>query len=496
MKNLLVNYLWNTSPTAYISVAYESKRDGALMCYRFSWTVKLGYASSYYYNALDLVFTIGARSVSSHVKDYNKGETGWSYSGTTSWLNVESIEDLSLAGTIELVDLNNKTIKMTKSVNLETLPYPFQIGTIGEFDVDDGVVVPYTVTYKYADAQLKIMCDGTVIKPLAAYSGGKVVFTDAEKETIYEVMKNANEKTFNFYLYTYMSGTEYGYTYTTATGKIYNAMPYFEENAVVGVYDTDETVANVTNNDVLVQGKSNVWVNIPIATAKKKATIVSYDIEVGSQKVNVKTSGDNRFGAINEVGGLPLVVTAIDTRGNKATISTDIVVCEYKDHTIATTLYRKNNYEEETHIIVEVGYSTIDGLNEITSLTCDFAKVGESFGTPTMLESGTETILLCDKNFAYNFRIIATDKLGISKTVEYVLPKGKFPLFIDTRMNAVGINAFPLDETEALRVADGIAVFEDGIAFKSSTDGSSKYFLLSVNDSGQLSITEIGEKRK
>ena len=488
MKSLLINYLWNTSPTAYISVDYESKREGANMCYRFNWTVKLGYASSYYYNAMDLVFTIGARSVSSHVKDY-KVETGWSYSGTTSWLTVESLEDLSLACTITLLDMSNKTTKMTKNVNLEVIPYPFQIGTISEFDVDDGVVVPYTITNRYAEAQIEIICDTTTIKSKFAYSGGKIVFTDAEKETIYELMKNANEKTFKFYLYTYLDGYGYGSSYASATGKIHNATPYFDANAVVGVYDKAESVIAVTNNDVLVQNKSNVWVTIPIATGKKKATIVSYDIDVGSQKVNVKTSGDNQFGAITEVGGLPLSVTAIDSRGNKVTISTDIVVCEYKDPTVATTLYRKNNYEEETHIKVDVGYSTIDGLNGISSLTCEFAKVGESFGTPTMLESGTDTILTCDKEKAYNFRIVATDKLGTSKAVEYVLPKGKFPLFIDTKKNAVGINAFPLDDSEALRVADGIAVFEDGIALKSS--GSNKYFLLSVNDNGVLSITEM-----
>ena len=50
----------------------------------------------------------------------------------------------------------------------------------------------------------------------------------------------------------------------------------------------------------------------------------------------------------------------------------------------------------------------------------------------------------------------------------------------------MGINEFP-GENEALRVKGGVARFDEGIVLVSA----SKKFLLSVNDSGVLQITEI-----
>ena len=70
-----------------------------------------------------------------------------------------------------------------------------------------------------------------------------------------------------------------------------------------------------------------------------------------------------------------------------------------------------------------------------------------------------------------------------------MLTKGEFPLFIDTGINAVGINAFP-KSGEALRVGNGVALFEDGIVLSSSTEESTKCFLLTIDDSGQISVAE------
>ena len=465
------------------------------MLYRFEWNVSLKYESSYYYNALDLSFVIGSSRFNATIKGYNASEKGWSYSGNTGWLSVTSIEDISMPTTIQILDKSANTTKMSKVFVLDVFPYPFQIGTINDFDIDVGVVVPYTKTYTYAEAMLLIKLNGTIIKPLFTYTGEKIVFTDAEKETIYGIMAYSNSMAFEFYLYTYMSGLSYGNTSKTAYGIITNALPTFD-NGVVGVRDADELTSSITNNEILVQFKSNVWVTIPPATAHKGTQISHYDITIGNQSQQWAIAEEMNFGEINQSGAFDVVVTAIDNRGNTASLSTAIVVSEYKEPTVATSLWRKNNYEEETHIIVEAAYSLVDGYNALNSITCEFAKVGEAFDSPILLESNIESILICDNNNAYNFRIVATDKFGTSVAKEYVLPKGKFPLFIDTKMNAVGINAFPLDEDEALRVANGIAVFEDGIALKSTTEGSNKYFILTVDDNGQLSITERGEKRK
>jgi hypothetical protein len=50
----------------------------------------------------------------------------------------------------------------------------------------------------------------------------------------------------------------------------------------------------------------------------------------------------------------------------------------------------------------------------------------------------------------------------------------------------VGINEFP-GENEALRVSGGVARFDDGIVLVTAN----KKFLLSINDSGAIEITQI-----
>ena len=486
----IINYQWNTSPTAYITVDYDCKREGTQMLYYFKWKVWLGYSTSYYYNALNLNFAFGDCNFTASVKGYNANEKGWTYTGESGWKSTTDTTSTSIPVTIKLIDASAMSPKMTKTASLTVLPCPSQIGTVNNFDVDDGVVVPFTSYHPNAKETLSINCNGTTVKSEFAYSGEKIIFTDAEKNAIYEVMKSVNAMTFNFVLYTYNENNEQqGKTWTSATGIISNDMPTFNDG-IVGVYDIDDKITNVTNNDVFVQHLSNVWVNIPPITMKKGAELVKYEIKVGNQTVITTVGGHNRFGNINQSGGFVLSVTATDTRGHQITISTDIVVLEYKEPTLATTLYRKNNYEEETNLKVETTFASVGELNGII-VTYEHAKTGEAYGTPIQIESGVNNTVACDENYAYNFRITVTDNFGISISQEYLLAKGKFPLFIDTKMNAVGINAFPLDESEALRVANGKAVFEDGIALKSSTEGSNKYFLLSVNDSGQLSITEI-----
>lgn len=96
----------------------------------------------------------------------------------------------------------------------------------------------------------------------------------------------------------------------------------------------------------------------------------------------------------------------------------------------------------------------------------------------------TQYTLTCDKNKAYIFAITVADAFG-SVTNEFALSKGKFPLFIDTEKNAVGINDFPA-EGEALCVAEGVARFSDGIVLM----GGATPYLLTVTESGAISITK------
>ena len=178
-------------------------------------------------------------------------------------------------------------------------------------------------------------------------------------------------------------------------------------------------------------------------------------------------------------------MTVKDSRGNTTKAEKTIKVIAWALPTFTATVERLNNYEDETYLTVEAAISSVDGKNTIKSITYQFMEVGGSYGSPVAIENRTKYTISKDKNKEYFFLITVEDAFDYD-TKEVYLPKGKFPLFIDTEKYAVGINEFP-EEGEALRVAGGVARFDEGIVLVSA----SKRFLLSVNDSGTLVITEM-----
>ena len=144
------------------------------------------------------------------------------------------------------------------------------------------------------------------------------------------------------------------------------------------------------------------------------------------------------------------------------------------------------NLPIETKIIkaAEIVMQYVDNFKTVT-ITYKKKQSDGSYGSSTTLANRTKHTTICNKDYAYVFSITVKDKFEtVTKT--FTLPKGKFPLFIDTVKNAVGVNEFP-SEGEALRVAGGVACFDDGIVLKTST----KAFKITINDSGGLVINEI-----
>lgn len=496
MINLFNSYKWNTSPTAYMTIDYEYNRNGADMQYRFHWKLWIAYADSWYYNALQLNFMFDDNRVAlADVKEYNASEKGWTYEGTTKWITVPNKTTGNTKLVIKVYDKSTSTVKATVGTYLAVTTAHSTIGTLSPFNVDNGITVPVNRYITTINDELDVKCNNTLIKSIPVYTSSvQVTFTAQEKETIYNLMSTVKSAEFEFVLISTLtdSGGANVHTETkSTTGEITDANPSIDIK-LVSIADDDESVVAITGNaKTIIQSHSNVVVNIPTGQAKKGASIIKYKLSIGDVSVESAENGIFEFGKMATSGETVLMVTIEDSRGNKTAYQIPFNIVEYYLPIITATIRRKNNYEAETYLNVKVKslpYGT-------TSVAQSHAKVGEAIPPAVELESG-ETTYICDKDFAYNFVITATDSFGGESEKIIVLSKGKFPLFIDTKMNAVGINAFPLDENESLRVAEGYAVFEDGIALKSATEGSNKYFLLSVDDGGQLSITEIGEKRK
>ena len=478
---------WHTSPTAYWSIDYEYQRSGVDMQYRFHYKVWLKYSSSYYYNAMQIFLFLNGVQRNITVKGYNSSEYGWSYEGTTEWYTVSNKTSGTVPFYAKLYDGSYGTIEdVSATFNLTVSGSMSTFGTIGSFDVENGVTIPITKYEPSFVDTLVIYHGATPIKTVPNFTNGTTVtFTSTELETIFELMAHRKDSAFIFQITSVDGNTTIGSSYATAIGYISNADPDFGEGDVVYL-DINTTVTDITGNPLqIVQNKSILSVDIPEATPKKCATIAQYAVTVNGVTKTVTASQTIHFGTVNSANDVTLTLVATDSRGNTATIEKTVTMLAWAEPTFTATVERINNYETDTIIKPKSNFASVDGKNEVT-VTYQSKKVGDEYGDPAEIINGKENIVALDNNYDYWVLIVITDKFGGTASNEYFVPKGKFPLFIDTEKAAVGINEFP-SKGEALRVAGGVACFEDGIVLKAE----SKSFKITINDSGELVIAEI-----
>lgn len=475
-----------TSPTAYWTIQYEYKREGADMYYRFYWKVWLKNPLGYYDYGIALKFFLDGTEKSVTVKPENLYEYQWTKSGTTEWYKVASKTTGTTSFYVQLYDTSRKKVMKTSSTfSLAVSGAASVLGSISNFNVGNSITIPITKHNATFVDTLVISYGGTTLKTVSSIANGaKVSFTSAELTTIYGLMSKVKSGTFTFTLTTKTGSTTLGSSTKTATGSITSANPTFSASQVTYA-DTNETVVNITGNaQHIVQNKSSLTVYLGLATGNKGATITQYEVTVNGVKKTSTTNGSISFGAVNTSQNTKITVVVKDSRGNTTTVSKTITILAYATPTFTIVLERLNNYEDETYLTVDASISSVNSKNAIT-ITYKKKQSGGSYGSNTTLTNKTKHTTSCNKDYSYVFSITVKDKFS-TVTKEFTLPKGKFPLFIDTDKNAVGVNEFP-GEGEALRVAGGVACFDDGIVLKTAT----KSFKLTINDSGTLVIKEL-----
>ena len=490
MQDIFNSVQWLSSPRAYWTIQYEYKRSGVNMQYRFYWKVWLGSSSSWYDDGLQLQLFLNGVQHNITVKGAVANNYGWSYDGTTEWYTVSNKTSGTTPFYAKLYDTSAKTNETTSSsYNLAVSGAASVLGNIADFDIEVGFSVSITkYDSSYVDT-LVVEYQGEEIKTVSGITNGaKVTFTAAEKELIYELLSTEVEGGFTFVLTTRSGSTYLGVSSTFATGYITNANPTFSASQITYT-DANKVLYGITGNTAdnqkIVQNQSSLSVTFGAATGNKGAEIKQYSLTLNGVTKTATTSGTVNFGAINSSQDVTLSVTVKDGRGNTTTVTKTITVLAWSLPIINATIGRLNNYEDATKLKVDATISSVDGKNYIKSITYQVMEVGGNYGQPIPIENQTEYEIIKDKEKEFFFLITVTDAFDYDST-EIYLPKGKFPLFIDTEKYAVGINEFP-EEGEALRVAGGVARFDNGIVLVSA----SKKFLLSVNDSGTLSITEI-----
>ncbi len=463
MTDLFVKRQWSTSPTAYWTIQYEYQRSGANMQYRFYWKVWLNSSTSWFYDGLQLRLFLNGVQNNITVKGHNGNEYGWSYEGTTGWYTVSNKTSGTVPFYASLYDTNAQTIEDTSSsYSLTVAPAASVLSNISSFDVDNEISIGITKYNASFTDTLVISYGSTAIKTVAGISNGaKVKFTSAELTTIYGLMSTVKSGTFTFVLTTKNGSTTIGTSTKTASGSISNANPTFTAEQV-SYADTNSSAVTITgNNQHIVQNKSSLRVTFGAATGNKGARITNYSFTLNGVTKMATASGYVDFGTVDSSQNLTLSVVVTDSRGNTTTVTKAITMLAYQPPFVEAVLERLNNYEDTTYLTANAVFSSVNSKNHIT-ITYKYKQSGGSYGKEVEILNKVKNTITCDKSYSFVFSIKVEDAFNGSIEREFPLPKGKFPLFIDTEKNAVGINEFPA-EGEAMRVKGGIANFEDGV---------------------------------
>ena len=419
------------------------------------WTLYSEGGSSSYYSTGPTTVTING------VQVYNKSRTDWSSKTFPASKG-------SVSGTLTVT--HNSDGKKSINVSLATAIYTSTVTTNSGTWTLDNIPRYATITSapNFTDIQNPTIKynnqagnNATSLQACISSSDGNTIYasyrnisktgtsytfnlTDAERNALRQASANSKTLTVKFYVKTVISGNTF-YQNKAVTLTIVDANPTFS----VSYLDTNSTTTNITeNNQLIIQNKSQVQINITNATALKYATLTDAVINVNGEYIPATfPSGSNSLtipiGALDVSQDLTIPVTVTDSRNNKTTINLTIQVLQWSLPTAIITLQRLNNYYPTTNLTVDADYSSLDDKNTIT-IQYQIKKVSDaSYSSLITIQDNVETQFTADNLYEWNVRVVLTDRLGTSSYV-LKLNKGIPIVYFDNVLNSTGFNCFPL----------------------------------------------------
>lgn len=281
-----------------------------------------------------------------------------------------------------------------------------------------------------------------------------ITLTAAQRSTVLAAMSALKSFTGTFTLTTYSGSTQIG-TASEKTATVQttsaNSAPTF---TAFTFEDSNATAVGVTgNNQILIQNISTLKLTLTAAAAKNGATISSYSVVAGSKTASGTTTAIT-VGTLPDKGTVPVIVTAIDSRGYTTAVTVNITVLEYEGINITEySMRRVNEVEDTTQVTIggDITPVTIGGVNKnsLHYLYYRYRKTSDNdYGGYVNITSSTEyddsgfnfesdEWLSLDADYSYYVQFLVTDKLT-SDTVTITVPQGT-PL-LALRRKKVGIN--------------------------------------------------------
>lgn len=371
-----------------------------------------------------------------------------SYNGVDGYSGKTTVKTLggSVLSSVSTLTADNATAKITLSATV------------------------YDTSYKH---KLVLKDGSTTVLTLAGLSlsngSNTITLTAAQRSSILADMAAKKSFTGTFELSTFSGSSQIGSTSTkTATVQTTaaNSAPTFSGFTYK---DTNTTAAGVTgNNQILIQSVSTLQVIASAATAKNGATISSYSVSAGGSTASSTTVTLN-VGKIYTSGTVPIIVTAIDSRGYTSSATVNITVIAYKSIDITTAIMRRvNEIEDVTQVTLE-GDITPVKVNNVNKNTLRklyyqykrtdasaYSSLTDITSFATFNDSGftftSDEWLSLDANYSWYVRFYVYDNLT-DDTATITVSQGT-PL-ISFRRKKVGINK--REPTQALDVDGNIA---------------------------------------
>lgn len=261
--------------------------------------------------------------------------------------------------------------------------------------------------------------------------------------SFYTQIPTSNTGTGTITCYTYSNGVHIGTSSWQFTANVVNSNPVFGDNPITYLDSDSNTVKITENNQHIVRYNSNLKVTFEGATPQNSASISDYEITFNGnvQHRNAPTTID--YGKINSSQNLVITVKAIDSRGNSSTVNKEIIIFDWVLPSAIVTVKRVNNYEDATKIKVQATISNVNSKNEIVSIQYRYKKSNTAdYSEYVNISNNVESSIVIDKLYAWNFQFVIKDKFGTT-TYNLIVSKGIPIMFIDTLMQAIGVNCFP-----------------------------------------------------
>lgn len=338
------------------------------------------------------------------------------------------------------------------SWDLPTIARKANITSAKDFNDEENPVIKYSnpAGNSVSSLQACISFDGSkddIPYRNVSKTGNSYTFTltNEEREILRKKSSNSNTLKVKFYLKTVIGGSTF-HSIVEKTMSIVNANPVFTSTDI-SYEDTSTEIVNITqNNQHIVRNQSNLRVNISDASALKNASIVKYQISFNGSTKELNTGGIIEYGKINSSQNLSLTVKVIDSRGNSTTVNKIVTIFDWVNPVGTINAKRVNNYEDDTKLKIKVDISIVNKKNSIVSIKYRYKKANESTFTQYYdLQNDKEISVSINKLYVWDFQIVIKDKFG-STTYNFQIPKGMPIMFIDTLLQAIGINCFPTEK--------------------------------------------------